>query len=613
MKILQQHVDFIEFEPIKKEVRIAEKVERKKFRFENVLVLFTCVEKNDDKKIAKRVMSEVKNFLKKLNLNEILIYPYAHLSNELAPSFQALEILKEMEKSARKLRIKVHRAPFGWTKSFHLKLKGHPLAEQFRSYEVEFETIEEKARRIESEFIVLEPDGKEHKIDFKKIERYRFLKKYPLLKSFIISEEIKGQPSEKPPSIEIMRKLELVDYEPASEPGMFRYYPNGVLIKNLIEKWIHKVVIEGLNAMEIDTPLLYNFEEPDIREQAISFRERDYRISLPRKTLILRFAGDFGLFRIMKDCTFTYKQLPLRIYEISPSFRRERRGELTGLRRCSFFYMPDLHSFCKDLEQAKTEFEILFKKYTELLRKLGIDHSICFRIVKKYYDELKPLILKIIKHAKKPALIELLSARKHYWICKSEHQAIDSVRGNAQLSTVQLDVEDSKRYGINYVDKDGKKKGCIIVHSSIGSIERLIYALLETALKKPNPILPIWLSPIQVRIIPLSEKYNKFAEKVMKEIEKEGIRVDLDDRELTVPRKIRDAEIRWIPYIVVVGEKEMKGKKLSVRFRKEGKVKEMKIKDLVDLIKKKVKDMPFEKLSIPKRLSKRPIFVPWGK
>lgn len=613
MRILQLHCDSILYQPIQKEIKEAEPSEKKEFKFEDIVVLFTCVERKDSKEIGRKAIEETKSFLEKLKVKKILIYPFAHLSQNLAKPLFALEILKEMESHAKEIGLEVYRAPFGWTKKLEVKVKGHPLAEQFRIFEKIEETIEEKAKRIPSRFIILTPDGKEYDLDLKNIDRCEVLKNYPLLKSFIISEEIKGQPSETPPSIEIMRKLELIDYEPASEPGMFRYYPAGTLIKDLLEKWVHRLVVEEMQAMKIDTPILYNWDEPDIKAQAIGFRERDYRIELPKKTLILRFAGDFGLFRMMKDCTFTYKQLPVRIYEISPSFRREKRGELTGLRRCSFFHMPDLHSFCKDLEQGKEEFKNIFKKYTDVLNGIGIDFAICFRIVEKHFKELKPMLIELLNHAKMPALIELLGEAKHYWICKSEHQAIDAVGGNAQLSTVQLDIEDSERYGIKYIDSDGKKKGCIIVHSSVGSIERLIYAILETAAKSKNSVLPLWLSPVQIRIIPLSDKYLEYSKEIMKILESENIRVDLDDRTETVPKKIRDAERKWVPIILVIGPKEMKSKRLKVRFRKSGEIKEMSIEELIDYVKKETKDMPFEKLNIPKLLSQRPIFVPWGK
>jgi threonyl-tRNA synthetase len=220
--------------------------------------------------------------------------------------------------------------------------------------------------------------------------------------------------------------------------------------------------------------------------------------------------------------------------------------------------------------------------------------------------------LRLLKIVKRPALLELLPERKHYWVMKHEFQIIDAVGGNAQLSTVQLDLEDSERYGIRYVDEKGKKHGCIILHSSMGSIERWIYATLEDAAKKQkagkSPSLPLWLSPTQVRLIPLADRHLKFCERAANMLEKARIRVDIDDRTETVSKKVRDAERDWLPYIIVIGDKELKSKKLLVRVRGERGLKHMTLKELSAEIKKLTKDMPFRPLALNRMLSMRPIF-----
>jgi threonyl-tRNA synthetase len=196
---------------------------------------------------------------------------------------------------------------------------------------------------------------------------------------------------------------------------------------------------------------------------------------------------------------------------------------------------------------------------------------------------------------------------------KHEFQFIDSVGGNAQLATVQLDLEDSARYGIGYVDRDGKKKGCVILHSSMGSIERWIYALLEQAVKNSQtgnpPSLPVWLSPTQVRFLPVSEKYVEPCLKNAKYLTQHGVRADVDDREMTIARKVREAEMDWIPFIVVLGEKEEKSRKLSVRVRGEKETKSMTLRKLLLEVKKHTEGKPFRPSNLPLLLSQRPVFV----
>jgi threonyl-tRNA synthetase len=408
-----------------------------------------------------------------------------------------------------------------------------------------------------------------------------------------------------------MKKLELIDYEPASDVGHFRFYPKGMIIKTALEEFANNFAIKELKAMRIETPMIYKLDEPDIAEQASRFKEKDYRLKVDNKEFILRFAGDFGLFRMMKDAIMSYKQLPIRVYELSPSFRLEQSGECVGLKRLRAFTMPDIHCFCKNLEEGLLEYKLLFEKYTEFTNSMEIEYAIAFRVVKEFYLKNKEWIVSLLKIANKPALIEILPEMKHYWILKHEYQAIDSTGGNIQLATLQLDVEDAARYGIYYVDENGEKKGCIILHSSMGSIERWIGVILEQAAKDMEnnkvPKLPLWLSPIQVRIIPVNMNYLDKAIEIALKINENNIRADVDDRNESVAKKIRDAETEWIPYIVVLGEKEVSTGELSVRIRGEGIVSK-KLEELIEEINKKISSKPRVPLCLPIRLSARPSF-----
>jgi len=402
-----------------------------------------------------------------------------------------------------------------------------------------------------------------------------------------------------------MQRLELIDYEEATDSGHFKLYPKGDLIFELLADWATYVATEKIGAIKIDTPIMYDWSLPDIRGQTASFHERHYTLETEDgKEFVLRFAGDFGLFRTMKNATVSYKQLPLRVYEFSKSFRYEQRGELSGLKRLRAFHMPDIHCFAKDLEEGWEEFQFIHRNYSDHADGTGVEWALGFRIVKEFYEENKDKIIEMLKYSKRPALIETLSGAKHYWVVKNELQAMDSVGGNCQLGTVQLDVDDAERYGITYFDENGESKGCIINHSSIGSIERWIYAILEEALKKEKPELPLWLAPTQVRFIPVGAEFVDDCVKLAKSLD---ARADVDDRDDSVSKKIRDAEREWINMIIVFGQKEKEGNKLPVRFRS-GEVKEMALDDIQRTIETELKHRPFRKLTLPMLLSKRIIF-----
>jgi len=610
MRVLLIHADKFEYE-VKEPTKMAEELppgHPKKFSFKEVLVAFSTIESSDDsiETIAEVVASDLADVIQKVHAERLVLYPYAHLSSNLASPKLAVDVLKATEAAIAAKGIEVHRSPFGWYKAFEIKCKGHPLSELSREFTSEQKvTREDIVEKISSEHYILTPEGEEIRIDLENVESAKVLDKYPSLKKFILSEEVGRSKGQEPPSIKAMQRLELVDYEEASDRGHFRMYPKGHLVFNLLVKWAEQIATERIGAIQIDTPILYDWSFPDIRSQGMSFHERHYTLKTEEnREFVLRFAGDFGLFRMMKGATLSYRHLPLRIYEFSKSFRLEQRGELTGLKRLRAFHMPDVHCFVKDLDDGWNEYMLLYKNYADLADATKVEYAVAFRIVKDFYDKYKKNIIELLKYSKKAALVEVLSEMKHYWAVKHEFQGIDSVGGAVQLSTVQLDVADAERYGIVYADADGKKKGCIICHSSIGSLERWIYVLLEEALKHEKPELPFWIAPTQIRMIPVGSEFLPDCEKISKEID---ARVDIDDMDDKVGKKIRNAEMEWINMIIVCGEKERTSGLLPVRLRS-GEVKNMTLPQLKAEVARLSEGYPKAKLPLPVLLSKRPVF-----
>jgi len=611
MRVLLIHADKFAYE-IKEPTKMAEELppgHLKEYSFSEVLVSFSTIESSDEdpKAVAEVAATDLAEVYSKVKAQMLVLYPYAHLSSNLAQPKQAIEVLKATEAALSSRGIPVHRSPFGWYKGFSISCKGHPLSELSREFSAEQKAVtrEEVVESIQRELLVLTPDGEELPLDLGNVDSLEFLDKYPSLKKFILAEEVGKAKGQEPPSIKAMQRLELVDYEEASDRGHFRMFPKGHLIFSLLEEWAKEIALDRIGAVQIDTPILYDWSLPDIRSQGISFHERHYTLKTEEnREFVLRFAGDFGLFRMMKGATLSYRNLPLRVYEFSKSFRLEQRGELTGLKRLRAFHMPDVHCFTKDIDEGWKEYMLLYRNYADLADATGVEYAIAFRIVKGFYEKYKSNLVELLKYSRKPALIEVLSEMKHYWAVKHEFQGIDSVGGAVQLSTVQLDVEDAERYGIVYADADGKKKGCIICHSSIGSIERWIYVLLEEALKHEKPALPFWLSPTQVRLIPVGSEYLKDCENLANQL---TARVDIDDMDDKVGKKIRNAEMEWIHMIIVIGQKEKDSGQFPVRLRS-GEVKIMTLEHLKKTITESAEGYPKGRLPLPRLLSMRPAF-----
>ncbi len=625
MKILALHSDFIEYEITRKTSMAEELPEKlKKDRMEEVLAVFTTVEAVDEENthIVEDAASEISTIAQEVNTDRIMLYPYAHLSSDLASPQKAVPILKDIEEELKNMGYTVKRSPFGYYKSFSLKCKGHPLSELSRSILPRAEEKEKKIeRRKEKEekeskftrFILVSEDGRDFEVTSTTWKESPLWKEKgtELLRIFT-RNELEGNPhkTKKPKHIEYMQRLELVDYTPESDVGNMKWYPNGLLIKDLILDFQENNVAKPYGAFKIQNPLLYRTDVPEIRMLMGEFHERDYKIE--NETLVLRFASDPGAFPYMQKVTFSYKNMPIKEYEEAICFRKEQKGEVSGLRRVRNFLMTDVHAFCMDEEQAKEEYltlSVLCKDLMDSIISKG-RWVLGWEVVEKFYEENKDWILNVIRTLGIPSFIKIMKERTHYYTMKNEYQSIEADGANSQISTVQMDFVNGERFNITYMGEDGKVYPCIILHcSTFGSIERAVCSILENAAadskKGIKPQIPLWLTPTQVRLIPLSESHTKFCSNLLEDLH--TVRVDIDDRNETLSSRIRDAERAWVPYICVIGDKEVKSGILSVRVRGEDQ-EQMGLQDLALEICEKTKGMPFRPLALPVLLTKRPKF-----
>ncbi len=624
MKILALHSDYITYESKKKAIDSAEEVPSNKTKqhIEECLVVFSCVEKCDEEneeEVAKKLFMEIKDIAIKVNTNRIVLYPYAHLSSKLAKPSTAIAVLNKTKELLDK-DFEVNKAPFGWYKAFEIKCKGHPLSELSREFCIEKAQETSKSEEVESKAIaeeekitktlwVLTPEGRliaAEDFDFSNHESLKKLYNYEIAGSRLHTRE--------PPHIALMRRHELVDYEPGSDPGNFRWYPKGCLMKKLMEEHVSNILIKN-GAMQVETPIMYDLEHPALSKYLHRFPARQYIVLSDDKKYFLRFAACFGQYLMKHDMQISYKNLPLKLYELTHySFRREQRGELAGIKRLRAFTMPDMHTLTKDMEMTKDEFINQYKLSMEYMQSLNMEYDCIARFQEDFYKENEDFARELAKLIGKPMLIELFDKRYAYFVMKFEFSVNDALDKAATLSTVQIDVENTERFDITYTDKDGSKKHPLMMHASIsGSIDRDLYALLEVqaikAEKGEIPEFPLWLSPTQVRIVPVSsERHTNKALDILKELEESNIRVDIDDNDDSVSKKIMRANKEWVPYIIVLGDKEIESGKLTVRVRHTNSQATMTASELIEEIKLKTSGKPFRPLSLPKLLSKRPVF-----
>ena len=635
MRLLQLHSDFVEYQPIAKEIREAEEnVSSSKVRFEDLVVTLVAIENGDDENLARIAVNEIERYLATVKSNRLLIYPYAHLTSDLALPERALEVIKSIEKFAKERFVDVHRAPFGWTKAFEIKVKGHPLAENYKivtkqtsniapvvasssdriinSWETKVSSALREEEKLASIWYILELDGK-----LSPIKEYKFNAGNQNLHALANYEMAKKRSTvEQPAHVRLMKRMGIADYEPASDVGNLRYYPKGKLMKSLIEQYVTQQVME-YGGIEVETPIMYDSKHPSLESYFNRFPARQYTITSDNnKQLFLRFAACFGQFLMAKDFQLSYKHLPLKLYELTRySFRREKSGELSGLRRLRAFSMPDCHALCSNMEQAKEELLRRFELSTTVINALGLsttnDLEMAIRFTEDFYNGNQTFINKIVSRFGRPVLVEIWKDRSFYFILKWEFNYIDSTGKASALSTDQIDVENGSRYGIEFVDENGEKKNPIILHNSpSGAVERVMFALLENCAKVARdggkPSLPLWLAHTQVRIIPVSTQHLDLCREIYTALSRRKVRTDIDDRNESVANKIRQSETEWINYTIVIGDKEMQTGWLVVRDRNQGEQRKIMLAQLGDEINSLTNGKPYIPLNLPPYLSNRP-------
>ena len=517
-------------------------------------------------------------------VDKVLVYPWAHLSKFLSNEAAAMEVCPKIAKNLQEKGIEAKFSPFGWYKSFKINCLGHELAEMYRDVKLAIKPEEELKNSV---FKLITVNGKEIDLNFD--QNQKLLQPKEIIdKDFIsfLKSELGSRVVDKsvePVHIKVMKDFELVDFDPNTDAGNFRWYTKGVIMKNLIKNYIEDRLID-FGAILVDTPVMYTVKNKKLTAQTARFPARSYWVESGKDRYLLRYASDFLLFDLFSQMNLKPQYLPLRAYEYEQyAFRREQEGELSGLRRLRGFIMPDMHTLCKDLNSSIEEFKKQYELIKNLENDLGIKSYVIFRATQEFYKENKDWIIDLIKTEKNPALLELWDDRYYYYILKFERNVVSAQGKSATLATNQIDVESSleymrdtdgverQKYNISFTDTDGQLKHPIILHNSpTGAIERVLWGLIESSIRNKDKLVPgfkTWLSPVQVRIITVSDDQNEYAEKILDIINGEEFRADFDDREETVGKKIRQSEIEWIPYTIILGKKEQQNQTISIRKR----------------------------------------------
>jgi len=575
--------------------------------FENVLVVFTTVERDDNEIVVENTVREILSTANEVKPSSILIYPYAHLSSELASPDTARKLLDLLvEKLESTTNLPVAKAPFGWYKEFTLECYGHPLSELSKTIR-KTKTGEAIRKEIKKRFYILTPDGE--MFDPSEFDYTN----YPDLK-ILVDKEVFGKelPGGKNRVNDYCRKFGF-EWEPMSDHGHMRYGPHAVVIMESLIQYSWQVAQSlGIPVYKVMGSNMFNLAEKPVLEHALLFGDRLYELEVDNNRYVLRYAACHQQFAMLRDWIISYKNLPFGMFEVADSYRLEQRGELNLCFRLRKFYMPDLHILNKDLQEAIEVSKKVQGKILEEISKIGRQYVALYNITSDFLEKYRDVIFEFVKREGSPVLAAIIPSGVYYWVLNVEYHIIDNLKRPREIATFQIDIGNGKRFNITYTDEKGEKKHPVIIHTAlIGGIERFIYTILDTAaqLEKEGktPYIPTWLAPIHARIIPIKNEYLDYALQIAQKLLDKGFRVDVDDRNESLGKKIRDAGREWIPYIIVIGEREIKSNTLNVRIRRTNDQKAMTLEEFIELLEEETKGYPRTPQTLPLLLSQRPI------
>jgi threonyl-tRNA synthetase len=610
LRLLLIHADKFEYETKEKAVKEPEPLSdlAKKGGLQDGLVVFSTVEKADEESPEKTVSNAAESIaevLGWLKTKRVMIYPYAHLSTSLASRDPAIKVLKDLEQELVERGYEVSRSPFGWYKGFTITAKGHPLSELSRT--ITSKEAKHAAPPIKSEYAIMDERG-----DLHTPEAFNYGPGQEEFRSLVEKEALKkGLIGGEPHFLEYARRFG-IEWESYADVGQMRFGPEADIIIQLLSDYANVVIRRiGISILNVRGTNMFDVNVKPIKEHLQLFGSRAYELSVDERNFVLRYAACFQQFSMVKDWTLSYRNLPFGTFEVADSYRMEQSGELLLSFRLRKFLMPDLHIYLTDLAESIDVGKKVHEKIYEEIRKIHREYVSIYNTTRTFFKEHKDLFLDLVKVEKKPILLNFVPDDIYYWVLNVEYNIIDDLDRPREIGTFQIDIGNAKRFDIHYANEKGERVYPVIIHTAvIGGLERYLFALLDTAVRMEKqgkkPMLPVWVSPVHARIVPISKQILGEATKLLETMEKDGLRVDLDDRDDTLQSRIRDAELSWVPYIIVLGEKEIKTGVLSVRSREQGKEVKASVEDLVSRIKSEIQNYPSRPLTYPTLLSKRP-------
>ena len=367
-------------------------------------------------------------------------------------------------------------------------------------------------------------------------------------------------------------------------PGFPFFLPKGMVLKNLlIDYWRKLHTREGY--VEISTPIILSRHLWENSGHWDHYKDNMYTTVIDDEDYAVKPMNCPGGMLVYKVEPRSYKDLPMRVGELGLVHRHEKSGQLHGLMRVRCFTQDDAHIFMTE-DQVQDEIKGVARLIDEVYSKFGFKYHVELSTRPEDSmgtDEEWEMATNALRGALESLGLDYVvnEGDGAFYGPKIDFHLEDSIGRTWQCGTIQLDFQMPQRFDLEYTGADGEKHRPIMIHRvAFGSIERFIGILIEHYAGK----FPVWLSPVQVKILPVSEKFADYAEKVSDALKEAGVRVETDDRSEKLGYKIRSAQMEKVPYMLIVGEKEVEGECVSVRRRDEGDIGSMSVDEFAKLV-----------------------------
>ena len=366
------------------------------------------------------------------------------------------------------------------------------------------------------------------------------------------------------------RELDLFSLHEEAGAGLVYWHPKGTVLRNIIEDFL-KTENRRRGYEFVTIPHIGKIDLWNTSGHTNYYRENMYFMKIDEQDYVLKPMNCPGHILIFKRKTRSYRDLPIRYFELGTVYRYEKSGVLHGLLRVRGFTQDDAHIFCRE-DQLEGEIVSIIDFISFVMKVFGFEFKVnlstrpeSFAGTPQNWERATAILQKTLQDRGLP--FEIDPGAGTFYGPKIDIKLKDSLGREWQGPTVQVDFNLPQRFDLTYIDENGQAKTPVMVHRAIlGSLERFIGALIENY----GGAFPVWLAPTQVIVLPISEKYLDYAEKVAKELKESDVRVEVDRRGEKIGAKIRDAQMQKVPYMLIVGEKEQTAGTVAIRERTKG-------------------------------------------